>query len=423
MKIAMFTNTFTPHVGGVAESVKRLMEDCRQAGHEVCVVAPEFADMPEDEYNVVRVPAIQNFNGSDFSVSLPSPLKLSHALDLFDPEIVHTHHPYLLGDTALRVSASRNLPLVFTYHTMYEDYTHYVPADSPQFKRFVIELATGYANLCDHLIAPSESIAGILQERGVHTPITVIPTGVDCEQFASGDGARARQQANIPEDAFVIGHVGRLAPEKNLLFLARAVTIFLQQTAHAYFLIIGDGTSTQEMEAIFEHAGVRDRVYFAGVQQVPALIDYYHAMNVFIFASKTETQGMVLAEAMSAGVPVIALDAPGAREIVQDGMNGRLLSAEEVEVFAETLAEISARSQQEIHEWQQATLKTAQQFSRSASLEKVLALYEEILKITHKSRGLEDDTWEALGRSVRQEWEIWSNRLNAGLHALSEEEV
>ena len=423
MKIAMFTNTFTPHVGGVAESVKRLTEDCRNAGHDVCIVTPEFADMPENEHDVVRVPAIQNFNGSDFSVSLPAPLKLSHALDRFAPEIIHTHHPYLLGDTALRVSARRNLPLLFTYHTMYEDYTHYVPVDSPQLKRFVIELATGYANLCDHLIAPSESIAAILQERGVHTPITVIPTGVDCAQFASGDEERARQQANIPEDAFVIGHVGRLAPEKNLLFLAQAVAMFLQQASHAYFLIVGDGVCIQEMEAIFEQVGVRNQIYFAGVQQAPELMDYYHAMDLFVFASKTETQGMVLAEAMSAGVPVIALDAPGSREIVQDGINGRLLSPEEVEIFAETLAEAAALSQQETQKWQQAALKTAQRFSRAASLEKVLALYEEVLTVTYKSRGLEDDTWETLGRAVKQEWEIWSNRLSAGLQALSEEEV
>lgn len=423
MKIAMFTNTFTPHVGGVAESVKRLTEDCRKTGHEVYVVAPEFADMPQDEHDVVRVPAIQNFNGSDFSVSLPAPLKLSHALDRFEPEIIHTHHPYLLGDTALRVSARRNLPLVFTYHTMYEDYTHYVPADSPQLKRFVIELATGYANLCDHLIAPSESIAAILQERGVHTPITIVPTGVDCDQFASGHGARARQQANIPEDAFVIGHVGRLAEEKNLLFLAKAAARVLQQTSHAHFLIVGDGSCIQEIEAIFEQAGVRDQVYFAGVQKAPALMDYYHALDLFIFASKTETQGMVLAEAMSAGVPVIALDAPGAREIVQDGVNGRLLSGEAVEMFAETVAEAAALSQQEMQKWQQAALKTARRFSRAASLEKVLALYEEVLTVTHKSRGLEDDTWDALGRSVKQEWEIWSNRLNAGIQALAEEDV
>ncbi|MDY0093626.1 MAG: glycosyltransferase [Candidatus Vecturithrix sp.] len=422
MKIAMFTNTFTPHVGGVAESVKRLTEDCRNAGHDVCVIAPEFADMPENEHDVVRVPAIQNFNGSDFSVSLPAPLTLSHELDRFAPEIIHTHHPYLLGDTALRVSARRNLPLVFTYHTMYEDYTHYVPVDSPQLKRFVIELATGYANLCDHLIAPSESIAVILQERGVHTPITVVPTGVDCDQFASGDGVRARQQANIPEDAFVIGHVGRLAEEKNLLFLAKAVALFLQQASHAYFLIVGEGSCIQELETIFEQAGVRDQIYFAGVQKAPELMDYYHAMDLFVFASKTETQGMVLAEAMSAGAPVIALDAPGAREIVQDGKNGRLLSTEDVEVFAETLAEAAALSQQEIKKWQQAALKTAQRFSRAVSLKKILALYEEVLTVTHKSRGLEDDTWETLGRAVKQEWEIWSNRLSAGLQALSEEE-
>ena len=167
MNIAMFTNTYLPHVGGVANSVRRLTEDCRERGHHVCVVAPEFPDMPDEEKEIIRVPAIQNFNGSDFSVSLPAPFLLSETLDEFKPEIIHTHHPYLLGDTALRVSANRDLPLVLTYHTMYERYTHYVPGDSPRFKRFVIELASGFANLCDHVIAPSESIAQILKERNI----------------------------------------------------------------------------------------------------------------------------------------------------------------------------------------------------------------------------------------------------------------
>src|SRR3990172_3888517 len=128
MNIVMFTNTYTPHVGGVARSVEAFSGAYRRRGHRVLVVAPEFADQPQHEEDVVRIPAIQNFNGSDFSVVLPVPGSLDDVLDAFKPDIVHAHHPFLLGNTAVRVARFRELPLVFTHHTLYEQYTHYVPA-------------------------------------------------------------------------------------------------------------------------------------------------------------------------------------------------------------------------------------------------------------------------------------------------------
>ena len=147
MRILMMTNTFTPHVGGVARSVESFTASYRKLGHHVLVVAPEFDNMPSEETDVVRIPAIQNFNGSDFSVVLPIPSNLRSAVEAFEPEIVHSHHPFLIGSTALRLARQYSLPIVFTHHTMYEKYTHYVPGDSKTLKRFVINLSTRYANL------------------------------------------------------------------------------------------------------------------------------------------------------------------------------------------------------------------------------------------------------------------------------------
>jgi glycosyltransferase involved in cell wall biosynthesis len=416
----MFTNTYFPHVGGVAESIRRLAEDCRAQGHAVCVVTPEYPGSPENEEDVIRVPALQNFNGSDFSVSLPAPFLLSKALDAFQPDIIHAHHPYLVGDTALRVSAHRNLPLVLTYHTIYEEYTHYVPVDSPQFKRFVIELTSGFANLCDHIIAPSQGVAEILYERHITTPVTVIPTGLDIERFAHGDGLSIRHQYNIPREAFLVGHVGRLAPEKNLIFLSKAVAQFLRQHEHAYFLVVGWGKSRSDMEELFQQAGVRDRVHFADVQRDQALVDHYHAMDVFAFASKTETQGMVLTEAMAAGNPVVALDATGVGDVVEDRKNGRLLQQETPEEFCRALEEFLTLPQMAWQEKRQAAEKTARKFSRESSFTKIIDVYSALQRGAQRGRGLEDDTWDALLRSVKQEWEIWSNRVSAGIEALTE---
>src|SRR3990172_1473174 len=230
MNICMFTNTYLPHVGGVARSVSTFAADLRQRSHRVLIIAPTYPNtsISEDKNSgVFRVPAIQNFNGSDFSVRLPVPYLTRKQIDDFQPDIMHSHHPFLLGDTALRTSRSRGLPLIFTHHTLYENYTHYVPFDSDIVKSFIIQLSTEYANLCHGVIAPSRSVAELLRKRGVKSPMAEIPTGIDLDFFSQGRGARFREQHRISPNTALVGHVGRLAAEKNLLYLARAVALYL----------------------------------------------------------------------------------------------------------------------------------------------------------------------------------------------------
>ncbi len=419
MKIVMLTNTYAPHVGGVARSVEAFTKAYRQRGCRVLVVAPVFPNMPAKETDVVRIPAIQNFNGSDFSVVLPVPGLLTETLDDFEPDIVHAHHPYLLGTTALRIARYRELPLVFTHHTLYEQYTHYVPIDSPNFKRFVVQLATRYANLSDHVFAPSESIEALLRRRGVRAPITVVPTGVDTDRFAAGDGAEFRARMGIPADALVVGHLGRLAPEKNLRFLGDAVTMFLRKHDQAHFLLAGSGPSEADLWRIFKAAGVGARVHSAGVLRGQALCDAYHAMNVFVFASKSETQGMVLTEAMAAGVPVVALDASGVREVVRHGRNGRLLIRETPEAFATALHEFVELPPAELDAMRQQALQTADDFSMPRQADRALACYKKLHASAAVRRDEEDGQWERVQHLLKAEWEIVRSMATAAGAALS----
>jgi glycosyltransferase involved in cell wall biosynthesis len=307
MKILMVTNTFAPHVGGVARSVERFTAEYRALGHEVVVLAP---GEPSGEYNVLRIPALGGFS----TFSLPFTWPVGKTIDALTawmvPDIIHAHHPFLLGDTARTLSRKFRVPLVFTHHTMYEQYG-YVVGESPFVPRFLERVATEFANTCDRVFAPSQSTKKILHERGVVKEIDVIPTGVDLGFFAGGNRARARKRWGIPDDAFVVGYVGRLASEKNLGFLARAVKGL---KIPAKFLVVGPG------RAVFPQG-----TCLTGALSGEALADAYKAMDVFAFASKSETQGMVLVEAMAAGVPVVALDAPGSRDVVRDGKNGRLV--------------------------------------------------------------------------------------------------
>jgi 1,2-diacylglycerol 3-alpha-glucosyltransferase len=338
MNILMVTNTYRPIVGGLERSIEVFSQEYRKRGHRVKIIAPTFENMPPREKDVVRVPAIHHFRKSDFSIELPIPSIAEKSLNGFYPDIVHSHHPFFLGDTAFRIAVELKSPLIFTHHCLYEKNTHYAPAgDSPAMKKFVVELATGYANLCEHVFAPSESLAHLLKERGVHTPMDVVPTGIYIKELAGGDGEAVRGKCSIAPGSFVVGSVSRLVPEKNVLFLTRAVSDFLRTEKSAYFVVAGKGQNENEMRDYFEKQGVAERVRFLGLLNRDELADFYAAMDVFAFASTTETQGLVIIEAFAARVPVVAIDSWGVRDVVKDGVNGILLPREDVREFTRAL--------------------------------------------------------------------------------------
>lgn len=419
MNIVLVTNTFTSHVGGVARSVEAFSEEYRRLGHRVLVIAPEFPDTPEDEIDVIRVPAIQKFNASDFSVALPIPSGLIEALQDFRPDVIHSQHPFLLGMTAVRLARYFELPLVFTHHTLYEQYTHYVPGNSTILQNFIIELGTSYANLSDQVFAPSDSIRELLIKRGVTTPVAVVPTGVRTERFSCGQGGHCRQRLGIPASAFVAGHMGRLAPEKNLRFLAQAVIRFLQQRENAVFLLVGSGSMEEELQQDFAEAGVQERVFMAGVLQSQALADALAAMDVFVFASQSETQGMVLTEAMAAGTPVVAVDASGAREVVRDGVSGRLLPHEDLASFVEALNWVHDLSGGERERLVAGAQDVAEEYSLANTARLALACYEALRpQEPHQWEG-DEQRWKQVMRFIGAEWEVLKSISSAGDDAIN----
>jgi 1,2-diacylglycerol 3-alpha-glucosyltransferase len=426
MNICMFTNTYLPHIGGVARSVALFTEDLRKRGHRVLVIAPTYSngdEEPENEEDVLRIPAIQNFYGSDFSFRIRLPFIIDMKINEFKPEVIHSHHPYLLGDSAIRAAFRRNLPLVFTHHTLYEEYIYHVAPDSAVMKRMVVHLSTEYANLCSRVVAPSESIADLIANRGVKTPIAVIPTGVDFDFFRSGKGEDFRRLHGIPTDALVIGHLGRLAAEKNLEYLCEAVIKALKKiSGQVRFLVVGAGPNENLFQEMFNEEGLEDQLVMAGKQSGQDLADAYNAMDLFVFSSKTETQGMVLVEAMAAGIPVIALDASGTREVVVDNYNGRLLpenaSSEE---FAETIIEFF-KGKYDAGSWHTAAEKMAREFSRELSAEKLIRVYQSLREEKLQEASEKDalDPWDKLLRSLKTESAIISQKANVIMHTVQE---
>lgn len=423
MKILMMTNTYTPIVGGVEKSIESLTDRFRQKGHSVLIAAPAFEGMPDDEEGIVRISAIRKFNGSDFSIQLPISIELSKALNDFQPEIVHSHHPFLIGDTALRVANKFQIPLVFTHHTKYEDYTHYVPLDSPIMKRFVIELSTGYANLAHHVIAPSRSIYELLIKRGVKTPIDVIPTGIDLTRFSTGQRETFRSRWKIPERAFVIGHVGRLAPEKNITFLIQAVTRVLKHNTQAWFLLVGKGSSLEGIREAFLREGLGDRLCVTGTLLGEKLVDAYQAMDVFAFASITETQGMVLAEAVATGTPVVAVDADGVREVVRDHVNGRMIRNPNIEEFVSALEWIMACPPDTFEAMKKECRITAKSFDLDQLSQKILTLYKNLIEQDLEYSEMDESVWSNAAARLRTEWNLIKNITQSAGTALNPEKA
>jgi glycosyltransferase involved in cell wall biosynthesis len=285
-----------------------------------------------------------------------------------------------------------------------------VPAEASRLRDFVIALVTGYCNLCDRIIAPSASVASVLRERGVRTPVEVIPTGVDIPRFEQGDGRAFRRSHGISAKAFLAGYVGRLAPEKNLPFLAEAMCTHIAKTKGSQFLVVGSGPSARQIKEIFERHGLRRRLRAVGSLDGQALTDAYHAMDVFVFASHSETQGMVLT--------VVALDAPGVREVVIDGYNGRLLASNRVQDFAAAMGEIAAVSSVQCRQLQQAARETAERFSMDRCGRELVNVYERLLS-RQPSRSRDESTWHQAMEEIKAEWELLKNMAEAVSQAIT----
>jgi glycosyltransferase involved in cell wall biosynthesis len=282
-------------------------------------------------------------------------------------------------------------------------------------RRFAVQLSTNYANLSDAVFAPSKAVAAILHRRGVKVPVHAVPTGVRLEDFAGGSGKGFRAILAIPESAFLVGHVGRLAPEKNPAFLAGAVARVLEQMPSAYAVIVGGGPSMSGMREVLQRPGPEERVHFAGVLHGLFLVSAYKAMDAFAFASLSETQGMVLTEAMAAGVPVVALSAPGVDEVVRDEMNGRLLRNADQETFAAALHGIAALPIRQRQVLRKGARKTAEAYALTHTADAAIKAYEALLTRPRVPETEAHDAWQRTLRLLRSEWDLLASMADAAV--------
>jgi len=380
MKIGMFINYYTPSKGGMETSVINLSKGLEKAGHEVFIFAPKYPNYKDEEKNIFRYKSFRfNYGGYFYVIPLPFISNAEEIIKKLNLDIIHSHQPYSLGSEALKFSKKLNIPIVFTYHIKYEDYSHYIPLLPESIsKKYIRKTTTKYSDQCDNIIAPSTAIKKMLVDRGIKSPISIIPSGINIDNFKKDTGQKSeiRKKYNVNPDDILLITACRLTEEKNLGFLVKSFAKIKQRYNNVKFMIVGDGAVKQDLEKLAEELGVKNSIIFTGLVNRTEIVGLYQASDIFIFASKTETQGLVAVEAMAAGDPVVAVKASGIEDMVKNKEDG-FLTSESEEEFSESVLKII--NNKNLREKMSAQAKiNSTRFSIEPWVEKVVELYKSL---------------------------------------------
>lgn len=346
MKIAMMTNNYKPFVGGVPISVERLAEGLRMRGHEVCIFAPDYGTY-EDERDVVRIKTCKKTLTSGMAVPNIWDRRIGEEFEYRDFDLIHVHQPMLVGNLALHMSRKYQIPLVYTYHTQYGEYLHHIPFLERKERltdivKTVLPLyMSHFMNRCSTVFAPTEEVQDYLRTQQISADVQVLPTGLDAASYVKDTvrSEKIRKQYGGTKP-YLLCTVSRLDKEKNFYFLLRAVAELKKRIGDCFrLMIIGEGGERNRLQEYARELGLEETVVFVGFVPNTDVKHYLFASNLFLFTSKSETQGIVLAEAMAAGLPVAAVHACGTQDIVVDGING-YMTEESEEALAMRAAEI-----------------------------------------------------------------------------------
>jgi len=311
---------------GVVVSVASFARVLAALGHNVTIFTAQHPDMDGPEEGVFRFPSFTFPLQVVYPLALPVATGKARKLLKFEHfDIIHSHSPMLMGHVAVSYHRRRNIPLIFTYHTLMEEYTHYVPLPQAWVKKRAINLSREYSNTSDHVITPTIHVATRLRQYRVYKPISVIPTGIDLDLMDLLPDRDLRSELGIPAHAPLLAYAGRIALEKNIPRLISAFRLVLQQEPDTHLLLIGGGPEEPMIQQLCEDYGIADHVRMTGFVSRELVAQGLRQADVFIFASETETQGLVLGEAMACHVPVVAVNAEVTQELVTNGREGFLV--------------------------------------------------------------------------------------------------
>ncbi len=330
MNVGLFSETYYPEINGVATSVYMLKNELEKRGHNVYVFTTTTPGAPEHEHNVFRVPSIPFIFITERRVGLFYQPKLAHVIKRLNLDIIHTHTEFSLGIFGRIMARELRLPVVHTYHTIYEDYTHYLThfkALDCRAKAFARTYTKVCCNTVEQVVVPTEKTKKLLMTYSVHKDISVVPTGIDLDKFERSRYSEAevhqlRESFGIRPEDKVLLYIGRVSKEKNIEEIIAAMPEYMASRSQVKFLVIGSGPALEGLQVMVEEFGLKERFVFAGAKPWDTIGLYYQLGDVFVSASRSETQGLTYIEAMASGLPVVAREDRCLEEILDQGVNG-----------------------------------------------------------------------------------------------------
>jgi glycosyltransferase involved in cell wall biosynthesis len=381
MRVLFISDVYFPRVNGVSTSIRTFRSDLSALGVESTLVAPAYEHRAEEpDRDTVRVP----------SASVPGDPEdrrmhwgaLGRALEQLASQrfdLVHIQTPFIAHYAGVRFARRRGIPVLATYHTFFEEYLHhYVPLMPRPIGRVLARrLTRSQCAQLSAIVAPSEPMRALLLEYGVKTRIEVVPTGLPADRYLQGDGTAFRQAYRIPQDRPLLLYVGRVAHEKNIDFLLTVFTELRRTRPEAMFAIAGEGPALSHLRSQVDKLGLGADVFFIGyLARERELANCYASADVFVFASRTETQGLVLLEALAQGRPVVSTAHLGTTSILQAGCGARV-APERAEAFAQSIADIledparAARLSEQAHRY-------AETWASSRMAARLARLYQDL---------------------------------------------
>lgn len=383
MRILMLSDVYFPRVNGVSASMRTFARDLVRRGHQVTVVAPSYG--PEDqaeEFELIRLPSRRIFFDPEDRLIKTSALRgLLPQLLARRFDVIHIHTPFRAHQLGTRLSRLSGIPTVETYHTYFEQYvSHYMPwLPAPALRSGARWISRRLCHGVDHLIVPTQQMLHVLNGYGIRTSSTVIPTGIHLDEFSGGDGARFRELHGIGRERPTLVTVSRLAVEKNIVFLLDVARVLVKEFPDLYFVVAGEGPDAPRLKQRVRDLGLHDHVGFLGnLDRSTQLLDCYKAGDIFVFASPTETQGLVLIEAMALGVPIVSTAVMGTATVLERARSARI-SAENVAEFAGHVSQL-LRSPEERRRLSAAGPVDAEAWSAPALMQRVVDLYHRLAR-------------------------------------------
>ena len=338
MKIGIFTNNYRPLISGITTSISLSMAELRRRGHEVYIFAPDYPDYVDDDPCIFRYPSISTHLHTNFRIPISFSLQVDRKIKNIGIEIVHSQHPFALGPHGYHLGRRSGIPIVFTYNSIYENFSYNVPLPKPIVDWYSINQSINFSNKCDLVIAPTQAVSDLIKMRGVKKPVRVIPSGVDSSYIRRADPKRVPKRYPQLMDKKILLYVGRTSAEKGVDFLVRVFSKIVEKKDDVYFIIVGS-PDTAEIPRLVIELGLTDRIIMVDDVSYEEVFDYYLAADIFVFASYGETQGLVLTESLSAGLPIVAVKAIGVSEVVDNNVSGILVERDE-NLFCYKLCEL-----------------------------------------------------------------------------------